>query len=158
MNPCRSSATPCTEDAPPPGGDCPGGVEIRLGSEAVLSGRDPTGGGRRDDVPSAVTGTLRVTAPAGWTIAPAAQAFQLATIGGETRLRFMVTAPAQSATASLAANAEIGGVIFGNQRVEIHYAHLAPLLLQPAARCKAVSLELSIRGRNVGYVRAPATA
>ncbi len=100
----------------------------------------------------AVTGTLRVTAPAGWTIAPAAQAFQLATIGGETRLRFMVTAPAQSATASLAANAEIGGVIFGNQRVEIHYAHLAPLLLQPAARCKAVSLELSIRGRNVGYV------
>jgi hypothetical protein len=64
----------------------------------------------------------------------------------------MVTAPAQSATASLAANAEIGGVIFGNQRVEIHYAHLAPLLLQPAARCKAVSLELSIRGRNVGYV------
>jgi LmbE family N-acetylglucosaminyl deacetylase len=100
----------------------------------------------------AVTGTLRLAAPAGWTVAPAAQTFQLTTVGGQTRLRFMVTAPAQSATTSLAATAEIGGVVFGNQRVEIHYAHLAPLLLQPAARCKAVSLDLSIRGRNVGYV------
>jgi len=99
-----------------------------------------------------VTGTLRLTAPAGWTVAPAAQEFRVATVGGQTRLRFMVTAPAQSATASLAASTEIGGSTFGNQRVEIHYAHLAPLLLQPAARCKAVSLALSIRGRNVGYV------
>lgn len=100
----------------------------------------------------AVTGTLSLAAPEGWTVAPAGQAFQLAAVGGQTRLRFMVTAPAGSATASLAASAEIGGVTFGNQRVEIHYAHLAPLLLQPAARCKAVSLDLSIRGRNVGYV------
>src|SRR5208283_5635418 len=100
----------------------------------------------------AVTGTLSLAAPEGWTVAPAGQAFQLAAVGGQTRLRFMVTAPAGSATASLAASAETGGVTFGNQRVEIHYAHLAPLLLQPAARCKAVSLDLSIRGRNVGYV------
>jgi hypothetical protein len=100
----------------------------------------------------AVTGTLRLTAPAGWTIAPAALRFQLAAVGAQSRLSFMVTAPSQSATANLAATAEIGGVAYGNQRVEIHYAHLAPLLLQPAARCKVVSLDLSIRGRNVGYV------
>jgi LmbE family N-acetylglucosaminyl deacetylase len=100
----------------------------------------------------AVTGMLRLTAPAGWTIAPAALTFQLAAVGAQSRLSFMVTAPSQSATANLAATVEIGGAAYDNQRVEIHYAHLAPLLLQPAARCKVVSLELSIRGRNVGYV------
>ena len=97
-------------------------------------------------------GRLRLTAPAGWTVAPAAQPFQLATVGERARLQFAVTAPAQLATASLAASAEIGGVNYDNQRVEIHYAHLAPLILQPAARAKVVSLALAIRGRNVGYV------
>jgi LmbE family N-acetylglucosaminyl deacetylase len=100
----------------------------------------------------AVAGELRLAAPAGWTIAPAAQTFRIAMVGGQAQLRFMVTAPAQSASGSLAANAQIDGITYGNQRVEINYAHLAPLLLQPAARCKIVSLGLSIRGRNVGYV------
>jgi hypothetical protein len=100
----------------------------------------------------AVTGMLRLTLPVGWTVAPAAEPFRLAATGGQMRLRFMVTAPAKPASATLTASADIGGVTFGSERVEIQYAHLAPLLLQPAARCKAVSLDLSIRGRNVGYV------
>jgi len=101
---------------------------------------------------SSVAGTLRLTAPPGWAVAPAVRTFQLATVGGQARLRFMVTAPPQPATVILNAIAEIGGLSYGTERTEIRYAHLAPLLLQPAARCKAVSLDLAIRGRTVGYV------
>ncbi len=100
----------------------------------------------------AVAGRLRLTAPSGWTVAPAARAFSLATAGERARLRFTVTAPAEPGTARLAATADVGGVDYGTGRVEIHYAHLPPLLLQPAARCTAVSLHLAIRGRNAGYV------
>ena len=39
-----------------------------------------------------------------------------------------------------------------NRRVEIHYDHVPPILLQPVARFKAVSLDLAIRGRQVGYL------
>jgi len=100
----------------------------------------------------AVTGTLHLAVPAGWTVAPAARAFRLATVGARASLQFAVTAPDRAATATLAASAEIGGVNYRNERVEIRYAHLAPLLLQPAALGKAMSLDLAVRGRNVGYV------
>ena len=47
---------------------------------------------------------------------------------------------------------EINGGRFNHQRVEIRYDHIPLQLLQPAARLKAVSLELAIRGRHVGYL------
>jgi hypothetical protein len=42
--------------------------------------------------------------------------------------------------------------------VEINYPHIPLQLLQPPASLKAVSLDLAIRGRKVGYLPAPATA
>ena len=83
-----------------------------------------------------VAGELRLTAPAGWTVAPAGQAFRIATVGGQAKLRFMVTAPPHPATASLALSAEIGGVTYGSQRVEIHYSHLAPCSCSPPPAAK----------------------
>src|SRR5262249_11205308 len=41
---------------------------------------------------------------------------------------------------------------FDQQRVEVRYAHLPLELLQPPARAAAVSLDLAIRGRHVGYL------
>ena len=50
------------------------------------------------------------------------------------------------------ARAEVNGATFQNRRVEIHYDHIPPLLLQPTASLKAVALNVAIRGRHVGYL------
>jgi LmbE family N-acetylglucosaminyl deacetylase len=97
-------------------------------------------------------GTVRLDAPAGWTVTPASQPFRLADPGKHARFTFTVTAPAQPATAPLGASVEINGRRFNQQRVEVRYDHLPLQLLQPPARAKAVSLELATRGRHVGYV------
>jgi LmbE family N-acetylglucosaminyl deacetylase len=100
----------------------------------------------------AAAGTLQLDAPAGWRVTPGAQAFRLAAAGEKARLTFNVTAPAEAVNVSLLARAVVGGKSFSNKRVEIRYRHIPPLLLQPPAQVRAVSLNLAIRGRKVGYV------
>ena len=97
-------------------------------------------------------GTVRLDAPAGWTVTPAAWPFRLAAPGERARFSFTVTAPARLATAPLGASVEINGRRFDQQRVEIRYDHLPLQLLQPPARARAVSLQLATRGRHVGYL------
>ncbi len=97
-------------------------------------------------------GTVQLDAPAGWTVTPAAQPFRLAAPGEHASFTFTVTAPREPATAPLGASVEINGRRFNQQRVEVRYDHLPLQLLQPPARAKAVSLDLQIRGRHVGYL------
>jgi hypothetical protein len=97
-------------------------------------------------------GTVQLDAPAGWAVAPASQPFRLTAPGEHSRFTFTVTAPARLATAPLEASVEIDGRRFSHQRVELRYDHIPFQLLQPAASLKAVSLELAIRGRHVGYL------
>ncbi|HSY19679.1 MAG TPA: PIG-L family deacetylase [Candidatus Acidoferrales bacterium] len=97
-------------------------------------------------------GALKLNAPAGWKVTPASQSFDLATVGEKKSFTFTITAPAKSAGASITASAQIGNAIYGNDRTEIAYKHIPHLLLQPAARLKAVSFDLATRGKNVGYV------
>ena len=98
------------------------------------------------------TGTLRLEAPAGWTVSPAGQPFRLNAVGEHAQCRFTITAPAQSTTAKIIASAEIDGVRYRNDREEINYAHIPPQLLQPLASLKAISLDLVTRGHTVGYL------
>jgi hypothetical protein len=93
-----------------------------------------------------------MTVPGGWTVAPASQEFRLTEIGDRMLLGFTVTAPPQPAVVNIAADAEFAGVQYSTERIEIHYTHIPPLLLQPPARLKAVSVDLAVRGHNVGYV------
>jgi len=97
-------------------------------------------------------GTLRLEAPTGWSISPAKQAFDLKTVGERKQFAFTITAPTQAATAKIIASAEIGGVRYRNQREEISYPHIPRQLLQPLASMKAVSLDLAVRAKKVGYV------
>src|SRR5262249_60737270 len=99
-----------------------------------------------------VTGTVALETRAGWKAPPATQPFRLATPGKTARFTFTVTAPAELAAARLGASIKVHGARFDNQRIELHYAHIPFQLLQPAAAMKAVSLELAIRGRSVGYL------
>jgi LmbE family N-acetylglucosaminyl deacetylase len=98
------------------------------------------------------SGAVRLTGPAGWKISPATHPFKLANVGDKTRVTFNVTAPAQAASATLAASADVGGASYGTGRVVFSYPHLPVQLLQPPARLKVAAFDFAIRGRNVGYL------
>ena len=97
-------------------------------------------------------GVVRLEAPSGWIIAPASQPFRLSASAERAHVTFTVTPPAVPATASLAASVEIDGVRFNQQRIEVRYDHIPFQLLHPPALVRAVSLDLAIRGRHLGYV------
>jgi LmbE family N-acetylglucosaminyl deacetylase len=99
-----------------------------------------------------VAGTLRIEAPAGWKVSPEEKSFHLATVGEQARFEFTITAPPEAATAKMTASAEIKGARFRNDREVISYSHIPRQLLQPVAQLKAISLDLAIRGQNVGYL------
>ena len=99
-----------------------------------------------------VTGIVELEPPAGWKASPATQPFRLGMPGETARVTFTVTAPSELAAARLGASIKVHGARFDNQRIELRYAHIPFQLLQPAAAMKAVSLELAIRGRRVGYL------
>ncbi|HTB63700.1 MAG TPA: PIG-L family deacetylase [Opitutales bacterium] len=100
---------------------------------------------------SVTNGSLHLDAPAGWTITPAAQTFK-ATVGDKVKLTFTITAPAQLTSANVTAQANVNGVTYSNERIVIQYDHIPVQMLQPQARFKAVSLDLAIRGKKVGYL------
>jgi hypothetical protein len=99
-----------------------------------------------------LTGTVQLEAPPEWRISPASQSLSLAKIGDQGRFEFRVTAPAASGTARIVASAEIGGVSYQHERFEINYPHIPVQLLQPLAAVKAVSVDLQVRSRNIGYL------
>jgi hypothetical protein len=99
-----------------------------------------------------IQGQMKLDASTDWKVTPQSQTFQLDTPGQSKALTFNVTPPSQAATAVMIAVAEVKGASYHNRRVEIHYAHLPPLLLQPSSELKAVALDLAIRGQHVGYL------
>jgi LmbE family N-acetylglucosaminyl deacetylase len=99
-----------------------------------------------------VSGMLHLETPADWKISPASQPFKIAKAGEKMRLAFTVTAPAQAASGSFLAVAEIGGQKFSNGRLEIRYDHIPVQLLQSAARLKVAAFDFAIRGKAVGYL------
>ncbi|MDO8475895.1 MAG: PIG-L family deacetylase [Candidatus Rokubacteria bacterium] len=101
---------------------------------------------------ASVAGTVQLEGPTGWRITAASQPFHLAGAGEHARFTFTVTAPAQPATAILEGSVEVNGVRFNTQRIGLRYDHIPFQLLQPVARLKAVSLDLAIRGRHIGYL------
>jgi len=99
-----------------------------------------------------IAGVLRLDAPGGWKVSPTRQSFNLAKTGDQTEVTFIVTAPGQSATANITAEAKVDGKWYNNGRAVINYPHIPLLLLQPRAQFKAVCLNMKIRGHNVGYL------
>jgi hypothetical protein len=101
---------------------------------------------------ASVTGTVQLEAPTGWRISTASERFHLDQAGQRATFTFRVIPPAQPSTAILEASVEVNGARFNTQRIEFRYDHIPVQLLQPVARLKAVSLDLAIRGHNIGYL------
>jgi LmbE family N-acetylglucosaminyl deacetylase len=98
------------------------------------------------------TGTVHLETPADWKATPATYTFSLTNYNELARFTFTITAPTNSTTAKILAAVEIDGKSYHNRRVEIHHDHIPPLLLQPPTRFKALSIDLAIRGHQVGYL------
>src|ERR1041385_829821 len=90
--------------------------------------------------------------PPGWAATPSEQAFKLANSGEKTRVAFEVMAPKTTASDRLTASATVNGKRYSNQRIEINYAHLPRMLLQPPARDRVVCTDVKVHGRNAGYL------
>jgi LmbE family N-acetylglucosaminyl deacetylase len=97
-------------------------------------------------------GALTLEAPQGWTVSPSEQSFHLKTTGERAQFTFTIKAPAKPDTAKIIADAKIGSAHYRTGRVEINYSHIPPILLQPVASLKAISLELKTLGHTVGYL------
>lgn len=97
-------------------------------------------------------GTVQLDLPAGWTATPATQDFRIATSQGKMKVSFTVKAPATVGSANLAVHATVGGQRYATDRVAIDYPHIPYQLLQPTARIKGVSVNLTIKGSRVAYL------
>lgn len=99
-----------------------------------------------------VAGSLRLDAPAGWTVSPEARTFALGAVGEKESCTFEIAAPAQPGSASFTAVATVGRAEYTNGRVVINYPHLPVQLLMPPTRLKVTALELKTRGQRIGYL------
>jgi LmbE family N-acetylglucosaminyl deacetylase len=87
-----------------------------------------------------------------WQVAPGEIPFKIMSAGQRMRVSFNVTAPADSEVGNLVGEAEVGGRTYDNARVEIRYEHIPTQLLQPEAALRAVSLNVAVKARRVGYL------
>jgi LmbE family N-acetylglucosaminyl deacetylase len=101
---------------------------------------------------SNTAGALQLEVPSDWKVSPPAQDFRLARIEEKARFTFNVTAPNKPASGRVTAKAVVQGQPYANRRIEINYAHLPLMLLQPPARARVLSFDFAIRGKNVGYL------
>lgn len=99
-----------------------------------------------------VKGQVRLEAPDGWRVSPAAAAFELAEAGQQSAAEFTVTPPAKSGRARLRAWAEAGGSPVSAGVTHIDYEHIPGLTLVRPAEANAVRADAAISARRIGYV------
>jgi LmbE family N-acetylglucosaminyl deacetylase len=95
---------------------------------------------------------VSLEAPEGWSVSPAEISVRLPQSGDKATCIFTITAPNRSESATLQARCVVGGTVSTTGRQELGYTHVPPILLQPPARLRAVSLDLEKRGDVVGYI------
>ncbi|MBD2753292.1 PIG-L family deacetylase [Spirosoma validum] len=99
-----------------------------------------------------VTGTLKVDAPAGWSIEPKSAPFSLANKDDEQRATFTLTPTAQAKNGSLQAVMTTATGTFTTSLRQIAYKHIPTQTLFPPAEAKLVRLDVKVTAKNVGYI------
>ena len=117
----------------------------------------PTTTSRRIEVPlrsntGKASGEVRLDAPAGWSIEPASQHFELAGADQEITAAFDVTPPDSDSQAQLHAVAAVGDREIGVGTQVIAYPHIPTQTLLPPAETRLVRADIKTLAHNVGYV------
>jgi len=129
-------------------------VAIDTPDKALVFG---TGSARQVDIElrattGAVSGQVRVQAPAGWTVEPASRDFELADAGQESVVSFRVTPPDRDARGTLSATAIVGGRTITRGVQTIDYPHIPTQVLFPPASTDLVRADIKLLAKNIGYV------
>lgn len=98
------------------------------------------------------SGTVKLTAPAGWKIEPESQKFSLNDIGEQRSAKFTVTPPATESVGELKAVATVNSVDISNGVEVINYPHIPPQTLYPQATAKLVRSNIKTVAKKIGYV------
>ncbi|GAB5558796.1 MAG: PIG-L family deacetylase [Synoicihabitans sp.] len=100
----------------------------------------------------ALGGAIILDAPAGWAVSPSEQSFALAETGDDVEANFSVTAPQRTESVKLTVSATVGGRQFNRTPQVVAYDHIPVQMLQPPATLTAMSFDLKIEGRQVGFI------
>jgi hypothetical protein len=103
------------------------------------------------NVPGA-SGKIEIQAPAGWSVTPASQDFQLANTAQEAPLSFEITPPSKDAQGTLQASAKVGDRTVAVGMDVISYPHIPPQILFPRANADLVRTDVRLLAKNIGYV------
>jgi hypothetical protein len=104
--------------------------------------------------PGAVSGTLRLQLPQGWTATPAEAPFTLRNGGDKTSATFTVTAPARrtAGTFEVAASAVVGTATYSRDVQEVSYPHIQTHRIYTPATITARVFDLAVAPVSVGYI------
>jgi len=109
---------------------------------------------------SAVSGTLRLETPTGWTATPASLPFALASKGQEAEFAFHIQAPPAngqqgSVAGTLRVVADVGGHHFSSSVGHIEHAHIPIQTVLGNAEVHLVSFPIERQGTKIGYIPGP---
>jgi len=98
------------------------------------------------------SGTLRLAAPASWSVHPATIPLNLKGKFEELSAVFRVTPPKAAKETVLRAEIDIGGQIVDRSLVEITYPHIHRQVYFPTSEIKAVVLDVTNAANKIGYI------
>ncbi|MEO8100547.1 MAG: PIG-L family deacetylase [Acidobacteriota bacterium] len=129
-------------------------VGIDLAGNALVF---PTTAARQVDVPvrsnsGKQSGDVRLEVPAGWTVAPATQHFELNATDEQTSVSFRLTPPTADSKGVIRAVAQVGAAGVSSGIVRIDYPHIPVQMLLPAAQTALVRTNITNLAKNVGYI------
>jgi LmbE family N-acetylglucosaminyl deacetylase len=99
-----------------------------------------------------VKGELKLTAPDGWHVDPAAVQIDLKGANAEAVAAFTVKPPEQDSEGTLRAIASIDGREYSFERERISYPHIGVHTLMPRAEVKVVRADIQKKGERLGYI------
>ena len=99
-----------------------------------------------------VAGVLELELPEGWSTSPSSHAFSFDNGGDSEDFSFTIRAPMRSERVEIVAAAQIDNETYHSSIQEIVYDHIPRIVLFPDARLVAMSAEINIAGRSIGYI------
>lgn len=95
---------------------------------------------------------VSLLAPPGWTVKPESQHLKFVKSNHLKKLTFSLNAPPYESRGVIQANAKVGDEVWKTDRQEIVYHHIPRQILQPPAVSMAVSTDVKILAKRIGYL------
>jgi hypothetical protein len=97
-------------------------------------------------------GKVRLEVPAGWSVLPTGQSFDLKAKGDERSMEFHVSSEGKGVNGIMRAIVETEGGSDSRGMVTIQYGHVSPQVVFPEASAKLIRIQMARPGGTVGYI------